>query len=168
VNRALLTLVAASLVFAACTNSSSAGKSPATTLPTERCGSHVQADFDPGLEYRTVIAGPVAIVPFRVSPSSGDTSPVRGFKLAVRLDAKAVTTLRTKTPGTSLYFDREAARPEKIYRLADGAKSVRLSGCPDQTAVFVGAVLTTGPRTVDLDVNTKGRRTRVTLTAFGE
>jgi hypothetical protein len=139
-----------------------------TTRATERCDSHVQADFDPGLESRTVIAGPVAIVPFRVAPDSGGTSPVRDFKLAVRLDAQAVTILRTKTAGTTLMFDRESARPNRIYRLADGAKSVRLAGCPDQTAVFVGAILTTGPRTVDLDVNTKGRRTPVTLTAFGE
>lgn len=108
------------------------------------------------------------MVPFRVAPPASASSPVSGFKVAVRLDAGAVATLRTKTPGTSLFFDREAARPDKVYRLADGTKRVRLSGCPEETAVFVGAVLTTGPRTVDLDVSTKGRRTPVTLTAFGE
>ena len=43
-------------------------------------------------------------------------------------------------------------RQDNIYRLEDGARAVRLTGCPDRSAVFVGAVLTTGPTTVELDV----------------
>jgi hypothetical protein len=159
-------LIVAGVVLSACANSSPARTSPATTVPTERCGSHVQNEFDTGLESRTVIAGPVAMVPSRVTPVPLGTSPARNFKLAVRLDAKVVATLRTKTPGTSLMFDREAARQDNVYRLADGTRRVRLSGCSDHTALFVGAVLTEGPTTVDVDVLVNGRRTPVTLTAF--
>jgi hypothetical protein len=163
-----IALVVAGVVLVACVNSSESRTAPPTTLRTERCGSHVQTDFDPGLESRTVIAGPVAMVPSRVTPVPGGTSPARNFKLAVRLDAKAEAILRTKTRGTSLMFDRTRARQDNVYRLADGRRSVRLTGCPDQTALFVGAVLTTGLRTVDVDVVTKGRRTPVKLTAFAE
>jgi hypothetical protein len=168
VRSARIVLVAASVVLSACSGVSRTKTSPATTVPTERCGTHMQTDFDPGLESRTVIAGPVAIVPSRVTSVPGGTSPARNFKLAVRLDANTDATLRTKTQGTSLMFDRARARQDNVYRLADGGKSVRLTGCPDRAALFVGAVLTTGPRTVDVDVATKGRRTAVTLTAFGE
>jgi hypothetical protein len=163
-----IVVAVAGVVLVACANSSKSKTVPPTTLPTVRCGSHVQTDFDAGLESRTVIAGPVAMVPSRVTPVPGGTSPARNFKLAVRLDAKAEAILRTKTRGTSLMFDRTRARQDNVYRLADGAKSVRLTGCPDQSALFVGAVLTTRPRTVDVDVVTKGRRTPVKLTAFGE
>jgi hypothetical protein len=163
-----IALVAAGVVLTACASSSPARTSPATTLPTERCGNEVQVDFDPGLESRTVIAGPVAMVPSRVTPVPGGTSPARNFKLAVRLDARADATVRTKTRGTSLMFDRARAREDNVYRLQDGTKRVRFTGCPDRSALFVGAVLTTGPTTVDLDVTTKGRRTPVTITAFDQ
>jgi hypothetical protein len=154
------------MVTAACTDNARTSASPATTLPTERCGNEVQADFDPGLESRTVIAGPVAMVPFRVSPVPRGTSPARNFKVQVRLDAGTRATLRSKTPGTTLVFDRSATRQDNIYRLEDGTKRVRFTGCSDRSAVFVGVVLTTGPRTVDVDVVAKGRRTPVTLTAL--
>ena len=162
-------LVLAVMLTAACAdNGSTSASPPATTLRTERCGNEVQADFDPGLESRTVIAGPVAMVPFRVSPVAEGTSPARNFKLAVRLDARADATVRTKTRGTTLLFDRERAREDNVYRLQDGTKRVRFTGCPDRPALFVGAVLSTGPTTVKLDVTTKGRRTPVTITAFDQ
>jgi hypothetical protein len=134
--------------------------------PTERCAGAVQTELDPGLEARTATAGPVAMVPSRVTPVPEGTSPARNFKLSVRLEANADVILRTNTAGTSLMFDREAARQDNIYRLEDGAPTVRLTGCPDRSAVFVGAVLTTGPTTVELDVHAGGRRTPVTITAF--
>jgi hypothetical protein len=132
--------------------------------PTERCGEAVQTELDPGLEARTVIAGPVAIVPSRVSPVPAGTSPARNFKLSVQLEA----TLRTKTPDTTLLFDRDRTRRDNVYSLSDGTRSVRFTGCPDRSAVFVGAVLTTGPRTIDVDVVADGLRTPVTLTALPE
>jgi hypothetical protein len=157
-------LAAAGVILSACATSAPARTSAAPKPPTERCADAVQPDLDPGLESRTVIAGPVAMVTFRVSAAPGGTSP-RTFKLAVRLDPKADATLRTRTAGTSLLFDREAARRDDI-RLEDAAKRVRFTGCHDQPAVFVGAVVTTGPRTVDLDVLANGRRTPVTVTAL--
>jgi hypothetical protein len=162
-------LVLAVMLTAACADDGRTSASrPATTLPTERCGNDVQPDFDPGLESRTVIAGPVAMVPFRVSPVAEGVSPARNFKLAVRLDARADATMRTKTRGTSLMFDRERAREDNVYRLQDGTKRVRFTGCPDRPALFVGAVLSTGPTTVKIDVTTRGRRTPVTITAFDQ
>jgi hypothetical protein len=134
--------------------------------PTERCDGAVQPELDPGLESRTIVAGPVALVPSRVSPVPEGASPARNFKLAVRLDPRADATLRTRTAGTTLLFDRDALHRDNIYRLGDGTKSVRFTGCPDRSAVFVGVVLTTGPTTVDVDVRAKGHRSRVTLTAF--
>jgi hypothetical protein len=163
-----ISLVLTVMVTAACTDSAGTSAPPATTLPTERCGNEVQADFDPGLESRTVIAGPVAMVPFRVSPVAEGTSPARNFKLAVRLDARTDATVRTKTRGTTLMFDRERARADNVYRLQDGTKRVRFTGCPDRSALFVGAVLSTGPTRVKLDVTTNGRLTPVTITAFDQ
>jgi hypothetical protein len=163
-----IALVVAGVLLTACATGSQATTPRSTTLPTERCGSEVQADFDPGLESRTVIAGPIAMVPSRVTPVPGGTSPARNFKLAVRVDARATATVRTKTRGTSLMFDRQRARQDNVYGLHDGTKRVRFTGCPDRSALFVGAVLTTGPTSVKLDVTTKGRRTPVTVTAFDQ
>jgi hypothetical protein len=162
-----LVLLAAVLGAGACSGSSGANQRPAPGPPTERCGNAVQTELDPGLESRTVIAGRVAMVPSRVTPVPNGTSPARNFKLSVRLEAGGEATLRTKTPGTSLMFDRERARRDNVYRLAGGGESVRFTGCPDRRAVFVGAVLTAGPRTVDVDVVADGLRTPVTLTPFG-
>ena len=88
--------------------------------------------------------------------------------MSVRLEAKAGATLRTNTPGTTLLFDRDRTRRDNVYSLSDGTSSVRFTACPDRSAVFVGAVLTTGPRTIDVDVVADGLRTRVTLTALPE
>jgi hypothetical protein len=161
-------LAAGIAVISACTDGHDAKSSGERRLPTERCANAVQTELDPGLESRTVIAGPVAIVPSRVSPVPEGASPARNFKMSVRLEARADATLRTKTPSTTLLFDRERTRPDNVYSLADGTESVRLSGCPDRSAVFVGAVLTTGPRTVDVEVAAGGLRTTVTLTALPE
>jgi hypothetical protein len=161
-------LAAGIVVISACADGHGAKSSRVGNPPIERCGDAVQTELDPGLESRTVIAGPVAIVPSRVSPVSEGTSPARNFKMSVRLEAKADATLHTKTPGTTLLFDRERARRDNVYSLADGAKRVRFTGCPDRSAVFVGTVLTTGPRTVDVGVTAGGLQTNVTLTALPE
>jgi hypothetical protein len=134
--------------------------------PTERCEGAVQTELDPGLEARTITAGPVTMVPSRVTPVPQGTSPARNFKLSVRLEPDTDVTLRTNTAGTALMFDRDAARQDNIYRLEDGARAVRLTGCPDRSAVFVGAVLTTGPTIVKLDVRAGGRRQPATIAAF--
>jgi hypothetical protein len=44
---------------------------------------------------------------------------------------------------------------------------VRFVGCPDQPALFNGAILTTGPTTVDLGIITGGGRTDVRVTGYG-
>lgn len=163
-----LVFLAAVLGADACSGGSGAQSSPTPRPPAERCGDAVQSELDPGLESRTVIAGPVAMVPSRVTPVPSGTSPARNFKLSVRLETGGEATLRTETQGTSLMFDRERARRDNVYRLADGTESVRFTGCRDESAVFVGAVLTTGPRSVDVEVIAAGLRTQVTLTAFGE
>jgi hypothetical protein len=167
VSWARIGLAAGIVVVSACAGGD-AEPSGIRNPPTERCGDAVQTDLDPGLEARTIIAGAVAIVPSRVSPVPEGTSPARNFKLSVRLEAKAEATLRTKTPSTTLLFDRDRTRRDNVYSLSDGSGSVRFSGCPDRSAVFVGAVLTTGPRTIDVDVVADGLRTPVTLTALAE
>jgi hypothetical protein len=133
---------------------------------TRTCGSDYAEDFDSGLESRTVAAGPVSLVASRVSPVPGEGSPVRTFKLPVRLGAGSEATLRTSTAGTALIYDRARFREDNVYRLTDGERSVRFVGCGDRSAVFNGAVLTTGPRTVDLEILTAGKRISVKVTAY--
>ncbi len=162
----VVAVVVAVIVGSGCSDGSEAKPVRAQRPPTERCDGAVQPELDPGLESRTIVAGPVALVPSRVSPVPEGASPARNFKLAVRLDPRADATLRTRTAGTTLLFDRDSLHRDNIYRLGDGTKSVRFTGCPDRSAVFVGVVLTTGPTTVDVDVRAKGHRSRVTLTAF--
>jgi hypothetical protein len=133
---------------------------------TRSCGSHYAEDFDPGVESRTVIAGPVSLVAFRVSPVPSRASPARMFKVMVRLAAGSEATLRTATAGTTLLYDRAKFRTDNIYRLTDGDRSVRFVGCRDRSAVFNGAILTTGPRTVDLGVLVAGKRIPAKITAY--
>ncbi|HEU4421628.1 MAG TPA: hypothetical protein VFR67_03695 [Pilimelia sp.] len=133
---------------------------------TRSCGSHYAEDYDPGVESRTVTAGPVSLVASRVSPVPADEPPVRMFKLAVRLAAGGEATLRTATTGTTLIYDRAAFREDNLYRLTDGEASVRFVGCGDRSAVFNGAILTAGPRTVDLVVMAGGAELPVTVTAY--
>jgi hypothetical protein len=140
---------------------------PAPSGPVTRgCGSDYARDFDAGVESRTVTAGPVAVVAARVSPIPTGQPPVRMFKLPVRVAAGGEATLRTATAGTTLAYDRARFRDDNAYALTDGDVSVRFVGCPDRSAVFNGAVLTTGPRTVDLVVTAGGRDIPVTVTAF--
>jgi hypothetical protein len=162
----LVAVILAVVVGSGCSDEPEAKPVRAERPPTERCDGAVQPELDSGLESRTIVAGPVALVPSRVSPVPEGASPARNFKLAVRLDPKADATLRTRTAGTTLLFDRDSLHRDNIYSLGDGTKSVRFTGCPDHSAVFVGVVLTTGPTTVDIDVRAKGHRSRVTLTAF--
>ena len=133
---------------------------------TRRCGSHYAEDFDPGVESRTVTAGPVSLVASRVSPVPSGASPARMFKVMVRLAAGSQATLRTATAGTALLYDRARFRTDNIYRLADGDRSVRFVGCRDRSAVFSGAILTTGPRTVDLDVVVAGTQIPAKVAAY--
>jgi hypothetical protein len=133
---------------------------------TRSCGSHYAEDFDPGLESRTVTAGPVSLVASRVSPVPSRASPARMFKVMVRLAAGSEATLRTATAGTTLLYDRAKFKTDNIYQLTDGDRSVRFVGCRDRSAVFNGAILTTGPRTVDLDVLVAGKRIPAKITAY--
>jgi hypothetical protein len=133
---------------------------------TRRCGSHHAEDFDPGVESRTVTAGPVSLVASRVSPVPSGVSPARMFKVVVRLAAGSQATLRTATAGTALLYDRTKFRTDNSYRLADGDRGVRFVGCRDRSAVFNGAILTTGPRTVDLDVVVAGTQIPAKITAY--
>ena len=131
-----------------------------------RCGSHYAAEFDPGLEHRTVVAGPVSLVAFRVSPEPTGVVSVRTFKVMVRLETGAEATVETATAGTTLLYDRARFNSSNAYRLTDGERRVRFVGCPDGPAVFNGAVLTDGPTTVDLDVVVGGRDHDVQVAAF--
>jgi hypothetical protein len=128
-----------------------------------RCGSHYAAEFDPGMESRIVSSGPVSLVAFRVSPEPAGI--VRTFKLMVRLAQGSEARLETATDGTRLLYDRARFTDSNIYRLSDGERSVRFVGCPDQPSLFNGAVLTTGPTTIELGIITAGGRTDVQVTA---
>ena len=132
-----------------------------------RCGSHYAAEFDPGLESRTVSAGPVSLVAFRVSPVPAGTVSVRAFKMMVRLQAGSEARLETATKGTSLLYDRARFTDSNVYQLSDGERSVRFVGCPDQPTLFNGAILTTGPTTVDLGIITGGGQTDIPVTGYG-
>jgi hypothetical protein len=150
--------------------------SPATALPptadrsdgevVRRCGSHYAAEFDPSLESRTVSAGPVSLVAFRVSPAPAGAS-VRAFKMMVRLAEGSEARLETATDGTRLLYDRARFTDSNAYQLSDGERSVRFVGCADQPALFNGAILTTGPTTVELGILTSDGRTDVRVTGYG-
>ena len=131
------------------------------------CGSHYAADFDSGVESRIVTAGPVSLVGFRESPVPSGAAPVKTFKMMVRMSAGSQATVATATEGTSLLYDRARFAHSNVYSLSDGDRSVRFTGCPDQSAVFNGAVLTTGPRTVDLKITVDGTTIPVKVSAFG-
>ena len=132
-----------------------------------RCGSHYAAEFDAGLESRTVSAGPVSLVAFRVSPEPDGTVSVRTFKMMVRLAAGSEARLETATVGTRLLYDRARFTESNRYQLSDGERSVRFVGCPDQPALFNGAILTAGPTTVELGLITGGGRTDLRVMAYG-
>ena len=131
-----------------------------------RCGSHYASEFDAGLESRIVAAGPVSVVAFRVSPVPDGAETVRNFKAMVRLEAGAEASLETATPDTSLLYDRARFSDRNVYQVGDGERSVRFVGCPDQAALFNGAVLTTGTTTVDLRAVVDGRASDLRVTAY--
>ncbi len=133
-----------------------------------RCGSHFAEDFDRGLEARTVTAGPVSLVSFRLAPAPSPPGEVRTFKVMVRLAADAEARLETITPGTTLLYDRARFPDASRGSLSDGERSVQFVGCADRPAVFNGAVLTTGPTSVALRVHTRAGRTDLTLTAYND
>jgi hypothetical protein len=85
----------------------------------------------------------------------------------VRLDAGTDAELETMTAGTALLYDRARFSTGNVYQLSDGDRSVRFTGCPDQSAVFNGAILTAGPRTVDLQIEVGGQSIPVRVSAFG-
>ncbi len=184
VRRCVVGLVAALISVAALVacnaggHANSAGaSSPSSVHPTadrpgggtvvRTCGSHYAADFDAGVESRIVTAGSVSLVGFRVSPVPSGSAPVKTFKMMVRLSAGTVATVETMTEGTSLLYDRARFESSNIYALSDGDRSVRFNGCPEQSAVFNGAVLTAGPRTVALKITVDGRTIPVEVSAFG-
>jgi hypothetical protein len=132
-----------------------------------RCGSHYAAEFDAGMEGRILAAGPVSIAGFRIAPDPDASAPVRTFKMMVRLTPGAEATLTVRTDGTSLLYDRARFVASNVYRLSDGDQIVRFEGCPEAPAIFNGAVLTTGPTTIDLDITTSGETETVRVTAYG-
>ena len=107
------------------------------------------------------------MVAFRVSPAPTGTASVRAFKLMVRLAEGSKARLETATDGTRLLYDRARFTDSNVYQLSDGERSVQFVGCPDQPALFNGAILTTGPTTVQLGIITGGSRTDVRVTAYG-
>jgi hypothetical protein len=131
------------------------------------CGSHYATDFDDGLESRIVNAGAVSLVGFRVSPVPSEGAPVRTFKVMVRLNAGADADIETATAGTSLLYDRARFVTGNTYQLSDGDRRVRFTGCRDNSAVFNGAVLTSGPREVELRITTDRRTTPILVSAYG-
>jgi hypothetical protein len=89
------------------------------------------------------------------------------FKMMVRLAAGREARLETLTEGTRLLYDRARFTDSNVYRLSDGERSVRFVGCCDQPAVFNGAILTTGPTTVELGIIAYGGRTDVRVKGYG-
>jgi len=108
----------------------------------------------------------VSFVGFRESPVPPGAVPVKTFKMMVRISAGSDAKVETLTEGTSLLYDRARFASSNVT-LSDGDRSVRFTGCPDQSAVFNGAVLTTGPRTVDLKITVDGRTIPVKVSALG-
>jgi hypothetical protein len=92
---------------------------------------------------------------------------VRAFKMMVRLAEGSEVRLETTTDGTRLLYDRARFTESNVYQLSDGERSVRFVGCPDQPALYNGAILTTGPTTVDLGIITGGGRTDLRVTGYG-
>ena len=131
------------------------------------CGSHYATDFDTGLESRIVHAGAVSLVGFRVSPVPSERAPVRTFKVMVRVSAGADAVIETATAGTSLLYDRARFNTGNDYQLSDGDRRVRFTGCPANSAVFNGAVLTSGPRKAELRITIDGRTTPIVISAYG-
>ena len=86
--------------------------------------------------------------------------------MMVRLAAGSEARVEIATAGTSLLYDRAQFSESNVYQLSDGERSVRFIGCPDQPALFNGAVLTTGPTTIRLAVVTDGGRADVRVTAY--
>jgi hypothetical protein len=145
---------------------------PAADRPTggevvRTCGSHYATDFDAGLESRIVQVGSVSLVGFRVSPVPSEGAPVRTFKVMVRLNAGTDADLETTTAGTALLYDRARFKTSNVYSLSDGDRRVRFTGCPDHSAVFNGAVLTSGPRKVELRITVDGQTTPILVSAYG-
>lgn len=87
--------------------------------------------------------------------------------MMVRLAGGSEARLETTTDGTRLLYDRARFTESNVYQLSDGERSVRFVGCPDQPALYNGAILTTGPTTVDLGIITGGGRTDVRVTGYG-
>ena len=112
-------------------------------------------------------AGAVSLVGFRVSPAPSEAVGVRTFKVMVRLDAGTDAEIETATPGTSLLYDRARFTTSNSYQLSDGDRRVRFTGCPNNSAVFNGAVLTSGPRKVELRITIDGRTTPILVNAYG-
>ena len=131
------------------------------------CGSHYATDFDPGLESRTVHADAVSLVGFRVAPVPSEGAPVRTFKVMVRVNAGTDAVIETATAGTSLLYDRARFNTGNTYQLSDGDRRVRFTGCPANSAVFNGAVLTSGPRKAELRITIDGRTTPIVISAYG-
>jgi hypothetical protein len=155
-----ITVLAGLVAAGACAPDEAGASRAAKPHPAQVCENALQSEFDAGLESRTVVAGPASMVAFpRLNTVPSGSSPARYFKLQIRLDPGTDAVVRTKTRGTALMFDRGNIHADEVYRLRDGAKRVRFASCPDRPAVFVGSVLTTGPRTVDLEVESDGKRT---------
>jgi len=85
----------------------------------------------------------------------------------VRVNAGTDAVIETATAGTSLLYDRARFNTGNDYQLIDGDRRVRFTGCPADSAVFNGAVLTSGPRKVELRVTTDSRTTPILVGAYG-
>jgi len=96
-----------------------------------------------------------------------ERAPVRTFKVMVRVNAGTDAVIETATAGTSLLYDRARFNTGNDYQLIDGDRRVRFTGCPADSAVFNGAVLTSGPRKVELRITTDGRTTPILVSAYG-
>ncbi len=108
----------------------------------------------------------MSLVAFRITPETGGDASVRTFKLMVRLHAGADASLETVTAGTALLYDRARFHADNDFRLTDGDRSVRFVGCDDEPAVFNGAILTTGPRSVAVEIVEGGQRQAVQIAAY--
>ncbi|RSM79333.1 hypothetical protein DMH04_31775 [Kibdelosporangium aridum] len=130
------------------------------------CAMRVRDTFEPGLSGRAVAVGPIAFVTFGVhEPRAPREGALGNFKVQIQLDADQKATVKLATAAAALLFDRSVLRDDNAYLLTEGAAQVRFETCPGTTTTFVGAVITTGPTEIPVDVTAGGETRRIQLSA---
>lgn len=124
------------------------------------CPMRVRDEFEQGLRPRALRVGPAAFVTFGIhEPLAPRPGAVNNFKVMVEIrpDAKVTAALpKEATHQAALLFDRGRTRDDNAYTLTDGTHTVQFETCPGKPTTFVGAIATTGPTQVPLDITVDG------------